>query len=318
MLPVVRHGPAADRRQGQGRQDREQDEHERQDRHALNPRGLTPVSLPEEWRSLAEAERKESGVPTRPDPEQPDDGPVLEPIRVLRPRRTDALAELFREWEEGERGYESVAVPGAAPAPEDETQELPPFDGGPARGPRGNGSGRPVASDGRGLRRAAISVAVAAAAVLGFGGALLVPGHGDGAAADRPAPSATASGSDAPDPTASAAPGAGESGGPPACTASFRTVNSWQGGYQGEVTVTNAPSSAVSGWTATVVPADGARLTQVWDGTLTTTRNGAATVTNASWNGALKPGSSVTFGFLADTSASGAPSAKVTCAATSG
>ncbi|NUS76786.1 MAG: endo-1,4-beta-xylanase, partial [Streptomyces sp.] len=34
---------------------------------------------------------------TSPEPGQPDDRPVLEPIRVLRPRRTDALAELMKD-----------------------------------------------------------------------------------------------------------------------------------------------------------------------------------------------------------------------------
>ncbi|MFE4580352.1 endo-1,4-beta-xylanase, partial [Streptomyces chartreusis] len=62
---------------------------------------------------------------TRPDPAEPDEDPVLEPIRVLRPRRTDALAELFREWEEGNAGYETVVVPGYLPGTEDATQELP-------------------------------------------------------------------------------------------------------------------------------------------------------------------------------------------------
>ncbi len=66
------------------------------------------------------------------------------------------------------------------------------------------------------------------------------------------------------------------------------------------------------------MPADGARLTQVWDGTLTTARDGTTTVANASWNGSLAPGASVTFGFLADTPESGAPSAEVTCAGTAG
>ena len=264
-------------------------------------------------------------MPTRSDPEQPDEGPALEPIRVLRPRRTDALAELFKELEQDRNGYETVAVPGALPGAEDATQELPPVAGDTRIAPRGSGARPGPAVSGPGFRRAAVAVAVTAAAVIGFGGALLLSGRGDGAAADDAAgdaaPSATASPSTAPTEAAPGAPGAGGPGEPPACTASFRTVNSWQGGYQGEVTVTNAPASSASsasGWTATVVPADGARLTQVWDGTLTTTRDGTATVANASWNGKLDPGASVKFGFIADASAStGAPSATVTCAATS-
>ncbi|MFF7162102.1 cellulose binding domain-containing protein [Streptomyces sp. NPDC008086] len=270
-------------------------------------------------------------MPTRPDPEQSDEGPALEPIRVLRPRRTDALAELFKEMERDRNGYEAVAVPPSLPGTEDATQELPPVAEETRIAPLGSGARpRPAASGGPGFRRAAVAVAVTAAAVVGFGGALLLSGRGDdtAAGAQDPDPAASASASAEPAPNApGGGPGAdgsgdpgdsGDPGGSSACTASFRTVNSWQGGYQGEVTVTNAPAASVSGWTATVVPDGGARLTQVWDGTLTTTGDGTATVANASWNGRLAPGASVTFGFIAATSESGAPSAEVTCAATAG
>lgn len=163
-----------------------------------------------------------------------------------------------------------------------------------------------------------------AAGVIGFGGALLLSGRDDDAGEARePRPSVTASAPDEPTPPAAGGAGSGEAG-DRACTASVRTVNSWQGGFQGEVTVTNAPASSASGWTATVLPPDGARLTQVWDGTLSTAPDGRATVSNASWNGTLAPGASVTFGFLADTAdttdasgSAGEPSATVTCAATS-
>ncbi|MGQ4388202.1 GDSL-type esterase/lipase family protein [Streptomyces sp. SAS_270] len=108
----------------------------------------------------------------------------------------------------------------------------------------------------------------------------------------------------------------GTPGGDPACTASLRVVSSWQGGYQGEVTVTNASTSPVNGWTATVIPASGAHLTQVWNGSLDTTADGKATVANASWNGTLAPGAGTTFGFTAATpEAGGTPSATVSCTA---
>ncbi|MEU3936785.1 GDSL-type esterase/lipase family protein [Streptomyces sp. NPDC029044] len=104
---------------------------------------------------------------------------------------------------------------------------------------------------------------------------------------------------------------------PAACTARFRALSSWQGGYQGEVTVTNTSDSAVRGWTATVVPAHGARLTQLWNGSLTTAADGTATVGNAAWNGTLAPGASATFGFVATAPASaGPPAAAVTCTGT--
>lgn len=101
------------------------------------------------------------------------------------------------------------------------------------------------------------------------------------------------------------------------CTASFRAVNGWQGGYQAEVTVRNASAAPVSGWTVRITPSDGARLTQVWNGTLGATADGTATVTDAGWNGALAPGASATFGLIASTPATaGTPSATVTCTAT--
>ncbi|MGW7302563.1 peptidoglycan-binding domain-containing protein [Streptomyces sp. NPDC054829] len=100
-----------------------------------------------------------------------NNGPPLEPARVLRPRRTDALADLFREPADGSGRYESVdpsAPPGGS---EDDTQEVPPV---PAEEPRG-----PV-RDGGSLPRFAAAAAVITAALIGFGAAaLLVPQGGD-------------------------------------------------------------------------------------------------------------------------------------------
>ncbi|CAM5448380.1 peptidoglycan-binding domain-containing protein [Streptomyces purpurascens] len=139
---------------------------------------------------------------TPSEPRQPHDGPALEPIRVLRPRRTDALAELMREYREqtasasggpqsgGSGGYESVTLPGPAPGSEALTQELPPV----ARARRDGHAARP----GSGLRRAAVAVAVVAAAVIGFGGALLLRGGEKTEDSAAPAPRPTAS---APTPT---------------------------------------------------------------------------------------------------------------------
>ena len=66
----------------------------------------------------------------------------------------------------------------------------------------------------------------------------------------------------------------------------FRAVSVWQGGYQGEVTVTNTSSTAaISSWAVTLVPPTGSWLTQVWNGALTGT-----TVRNAGWNGTVTAG----------------------------
>ncbi|WP_078862837.1 arabinofuranosidase catalytic domain-containing protein [Streptomyces sp. NRRL F-5123] len=87
----------------------------------------------------------------------------------------------------------------------------------------------------------------------------------------------------------------GTSGG---CTATYTTTNSWSGGFQGEVKVT-AGSTAVNGWTVHWTLANGQTLTQVWNGTLTTSGS-TATVKNADYNGSLQPSASTTFGFLAN------------------
>ncbi|MFD3732674.1 peptidoglycan-binding protein [Streptomyces sp. NPDC058632] len=176
-------------------------------------------------------------MPTPSEPGQPHDGPPLEPVRVLRPRRTDALAELFREFERGEReGYESVTLPRPAAGAQDETQEFPSVAPEPptrpptavpgpahesfthrtpasgrtapqhrsARGPSPDGTapGRPphASPHSPATRRAAVAIAVAAAAVLGFGGAVLLLGqNSDARATPDPRPSASPS---APAPTA--------------------------------------------------------------------------------------------------------------------
>ncbi|MEU4745567.1 cellulose binding domain-containing protein, partial [Actinosynnema sp. NPDC023658] len=86
-----------------------------------------------------------------------------------------------------------------------------------------------------------------------------------------------------------------------ACSATYRTANSWSGGYQGEVTVT-AGGSGTNGWTVGWTLGSGEAITQVWNGTLTT-GGSTASVRNASYNGSLAAGASTTFGFIG----SGAP-----------
>ncbi|MCF3130030.1 peptidoglycan-binding domain-containing protein [Streptomyces olivochromogenes] len=149
---------------------------------------------------------------TPSDPEQPDHGPVLEPIHVLRPRRFDGLAELMREMQQDAEGHEAVAPAGRRAAAEEETQELPSVPGAPRVTPGGRGragsrpagsrpagsrrAGSDAAADGPlgfgpGLRRAGVAVAVTAAALVGFSSALLLPGRGDAATVSRSGGTAT-------------------------------------------------------------------------------------------------------------------------------
>jgi endo-1,4-beta-xylanase len=104
------------------------------------------------------------------------------------------------------------------------------------------------------------------------------------------------------------APPTGPAGG---CSATFRTVNAWPGGFQGEVTVANSGSTAFSGWTAQLTLAAGQTVASVWNGTATGT-SGSISVRNAAYNGGIAPNASTTFGFTVTGSSTTAPSA-VSC-----
>ncbi|MFF0150659.1 cellulose binding domain-containing protein [Micromonospora sp. NPDC005203] len=80
------------------------------------------------------------------------------------------------------------------------------------------------------------------------------------------------------------------------CTATYRTVNAWSGGFQGEVTVT-AGTAAVNGWNVTWNLNNGQRIDQVWNGTLSASGS-TVTVRNVSYNGSLASGATTSFGFL--------------------
>ncbi|WP_182881354.1 glycoside hydrolase family 6 protein [Microbispora sp. H10949] len=122
-----------------------------------------------------------------------------------------------------------------------------------------------------------------------------------------PSPSPTPSPSPSTSPTRS--PSASPSASPTftgdkGCTAVYKVVSAWGGGFQGEVAVTNAGSSAISNWTVKWNMPGGQSITQSWNANLTGTTS--ITASNLNWNGNLAPGASTTFGFLANSS--GTPS----------
>ncbi|WP_308285294.1 glycoside hydrolase family 6 protein [Actinoplanes hulinensis] len=121
-----------------------------------------------------------------------------------------------------------------------------------------------------------------------------------------PSPSTSASPSTSPStsPSPSGSPSTGGS-----CTATFRTTSSWQGGFQGEVTVA-AGSGTPNGWAVTWTLASGQSISQVWGGVLSVSGS-TVTVRNAAWNGTLPAGGSAQFGLIGSGS-SGTP--VLTCA----
>ena len=80
------------------------------------------------------------------------------------------------------------------------------------------------------------------------------------------------------------------------CSATFRTMNTWSNGFQGEITV--RATTARSSWTVRWANPTGQTITQVWNGVHTATGQNSA-VANATWNGSLAANATTTFGFLA-------------------
>ncbi|GGM56481.1 glycoside hydrolase family 9 protein [Dactylosporangium sucinum] len=98
------------------------------------------------------------------------------------------------------------------------------------------------------------------------------------------------------------------------CTAVYRVTNQWGDGFNGEVTVTNSGSSAISGWTVTFTFPGNQKVTNGWSGVWSQT-GAAVTVANAAWNGSLPPAGSTAAGFGGSYSGTNAAPATVTCVA---
>jgi endo-1,4-beta-xylanase len=92
-----------------------------------------------------------------------------------------------------------------------------------------------------------------------------------------------------PAPTTTAPPPAG------GCRVSYAVTNQWPGGFGVNVVVTNL-GPAVTSWRLTWSFSAGQTVTQLWNGTVTQSGSQVAVV-NASYNGTVASGSTVSFGF---------------------
>ncbi|GAA1865029.1 cellulase family glycosylhydrolase [Myceligenerans crystallogenes] len=80
------------------------------------------------------------------------------------------------------------------------------------------------------------------------------------------------------------------------CSVSFKIVNQWSGGFQGDVTVKNL-GSPVSSWNLQWTAASGQTVSQAWNATVTQSGS-AISAKNVSWNGNLGTNGTATFGFI--------------------
>jgi endoglucanase len=84
-----------------------------------------------------------------------------------------------------------------------------------------------------------------------------------------------------------------------ACTVAYSVTSSWQGGFQGGITITNN-GSAITSWTLDYAfPSNDQVITGGWGGSYA--QNGrSVSVTSESYDGALATGASTTIGFIAN------------------
>lgn len=98
------------------------------------------------------------------------------------------------------------------------------------------------------------------------------------------------------------------------CSAAYSVSNSWSGGFQAQVTVTNTGSAATHGWTLKWTFPGDQKISNLWNGSFTASGE-QITATNAPYNGAINPGASTSLGFTATSSSSSNTPSGVTCTA---
>src|ERR1700734_3576780 len=79
------------------------------------------------------------------------------------------------------------------------------------------------------------------------------------------------------------------------CTVTYSLVNSWPGGFQAGISITNN-GAPITSWTLALTFPNDQQVSQGWDGTFTQSGQNL-TVTSESWNGSLGTGASTTIGF---------------------
>lgn len=96
------------------------------------------------------------------------------------------------------------------------------------------------------------------------------------------------------------------------CTATYRVVGQWHGGYQGEVTVRNTGTTATRGWTVKWTLGQGQTVGSLWNG-VATTNGQEVTVRNANYNGTIPANGTTTFGFTGSSTGTNPVPSAITC-----
>ena len=100
----------------------------------------------------------------------------------------------------------------------------------------------------------------------------------------------------------------GTSSGGGSCHVAYSTTSQWTGGFTANVTISNTGSSTLNGWTLKFTFPGDQHITNAWNGTASQSGE-SVTLTNASYNGTIAPGSNTSAGFQGTwTSSDAAPS----------
>jgi hypothetical protein len=137
--------------------------------------------------------------------------------------------------------------------------------------------------------------------------AVNVSGSGGGGT-PTPTPTTTVT----PTPTPTPTPSATSSPGTGTCTGTYSLVNSWTGGFEGQVVVKNTGSGTLNGWKLGWTYPGNQQISSLWNGVLS--QSGAAvTVGNASYNASIASGGTVTAGFTGTYSGTNTAPASISC-----
>lgn len=93
---------------------------------------------------------------------------------------------------------------------------------------------------------------------------------------------------------------------PATCSVSYQVHGTSPGAFTAQVTVLNTGPDTIDGWSLAFKLADGESVTHQWSSDITTGPAGI-TATNLSWNRAIAPGGTVTFGFNGAITGTGMP-----------
>jgi lysophospholipase L1-like esterase len=119
-----------------------------------------------------------------------------------------------------------------------------------------------------------------------------------------PSPSVSPSASPSPSVSPSVSPSPSAPTGA-ACAVTYTKSSEWGTGAQFDVTIRNTSAAAVNGWTLTWTLPGTQRITQAWNAT-TTQSGSTAKAVNVAWNAPIPAAGSAGFGFITDSTLTGA------------